>query len=398
MTAPSLMQKLKATLGFGDEDARAVQALGVKLRPFVPEITRRFYQDLFRDPAARAVFTGGPAQIARQHDVFDQWLVEILAGPYDDAFAEHHLKIGTAHERVGLPPHYMSCGIDLVWHAVVAISEEMGLPDRSAGLAALHRLLMLDLSIMLESYQERFGEQVRTLEREAVQARYLHTEQLAEIGRLATTLAHEIKNPLAGISGAIQIIGDAMEADHPHRPVIGEILGQIRRLDATVRDLLQYSKPAPARSRGFRIDETVERVLTVLRTEPALRKVWIAAEMAPDLPKVLGDEDQIEQMLMNLVLNAADACAGGGSIRIHCSANGSQVLLHVDDSGHGMTPAVSANAFDPFFTTKSKGTGLGLSICRRIVDAHHGTITLSSQVGVGTSVSVSLPAETSPAE
>ncbi len=398
MAAPSLIRRLKRTLGFTDEDARAVQSLGSDLRGLVPEVARRFYDDLFRDPAARAVFTGGPTQIARQQRSLCGWLDELLTGPYDDAYADHHLVIGTVHERVGLPPHYMSCGMDLLWRAIVTVAERAELPDRAIRLTSLHKLLMLDLSLMLESYRESFANQVRALEREAIHARHLHTEHLAEIGRLATTLAHEIKNPLAGISGAIQIIGDSLSAKHPHRPIIGEIIGQIRRLDATVRDLLQYSKPSPTRAQSFRIGETVERVLSVLGSEPALRKVPLHADVPATLPRVLADEDQIEQMLMNLVLNAADACTDGGEISIRCHANGQRVHLSIEDTGHGMTPEVAASAFDPFFTTKAKGTGLGLSICRRIVDAHHGTIALSSRVGQGTIVQVCLPADAGESE
>ena len=107
---------------------------------------------------------------------------------------------------------------------------------------------MLDLAVMLESYQESYAEQVRRSERSAVEEKLTRAEHLAEIGQLAASLAHEIKNPLAGISGAIQVFRDTMPHNNPHRPILTEILGQINRLDATVKDLLLYARPLPPKS------------------------------------------------------------------------------------------------------------------------------------------------------
>jgi len=234
---------------------------------------------------------------------------------------------------------------------------------------------------------------VRATERSAVEEKLTRAEHLAEIGQLAASLAHEIKNPLAGISGAIQVMRDAMEPGNPHHPIVTEILGQIRRLDATVKDLLQYARPMPPRATRFRIGDAVTRVLTVLREEPALHGVSIEHDSAGGDTIVRADDAQIEQLLMNLLINAAHASNPGNTIRLEAERHGRFVRLRVADQGAGMTPAVRDQAFEAFFTTKAKGTGLGLSICRRIVEEHGGRIRLESEPGQGTIVTVDLPVE-----
>jgi signal transduction histidine kinase len=282
-------------------------------------------------------------------------------------------------------------GIELVWQALEERIRSAGVPDAHAKLRSLHKLLIVEFAVMLESYKDTYSEQVRTFERQAVEEKLTRAEHLAEIGQLAASLAHEIKNPLAGISGAIQIIRDAMKPDDPHQPIVSEILGQINRLDATVKDLLHYARPTPPQFTRVPFDDVVTRVLTILRQEPALQRVRIKyGKLTPDTA-LYGDAAQIEQLLINLILNAAHASDNGGLIHLGIADNGDEVSLTVTDEGRGMTPEVRARAFEPFFTTKAKGTGLGLSICRRIVETHGGDIELESDVGHGTTVTVRLP-------
>lgn len=216
-------------------------------------------------------------------------------------------------------------------------------------------------------------------------------EQLASIGQLAASLAHEIKNPLAGIAGAVQIIGQAMRADDPHRAVVDEILKQVHRLDNAVQDLLIYARPKPPKLTLCRFAPAVLATLQLLRQEPAVRKVRVRFEGPPDGPEVWLDEHQLQQVVTNIVLNAAQACEAGGRIDITVGGDDRRARLTVRDSGRGMTPEVAARAFEPFFTTKAKGTGLGLPICRKIVEAHGGSISLQSRLAEGTTVVVEFP-------
>ena len=234
-------------------------------------------------------------------------------------------------------------------------------------------------------------EQVRANERNAVHARLTQTEHLARIGRLAASLAHEIKNPLAGISGAIQVIRDAMEPEAPHRPILAEILRQINRLDQTVKDLLVYGRPVPPRFGPCNLDRVIERLMTILKREPEMQRVRFEHQNDHrPLPAIEADENQIEQLLMNLVLNAANASEDGGLVTLKTKPTATGVQLVIEDHGHGMTEETARRALEPFFTTKSRGTGLGLPICRRIIEMHGGSLTIHSTIAEGTTVALQL--------
>jgi signal transduction histidine kinase len=237
---------------------------------------------------------------------------------------------------------------------------------------------------------------VRTEERNMAEEKLTRAEHLAEIGQLAASLAHEIKNPLAGISGAIQVIRDAMAPDDPQRGIIREILGQIDRLDAAVRDLLIYSRPRPPALVPCDLSAILMRVVSFMRDAPALRRVRVRCITAPDLPRVAADEGQITQLIINLLDNAAHASEEKGAVELRLESDGAEVSLRVRDRGQGMEPAVRDRVFEPFYTTKARGTGLGLPICRKIVEAHGGRIELDSQPGAGTEVTVRLPARVNP--
>jgi len=382
---------MKRQVGLSDADGAAMRQLAPHIDTLVPRLVGRFYDQILSDPDAAAVFTGGEAQLSRQREVLGAWIRRVLEGQFREEDYEASLRIGEAHVRVGLAQHYMVVGVELIWQELRRALAELDLVDARAVEVASHRLLMLELATMLESYKEYYAADVRSKERSAVEEKLTRAEHLAEIGQLAASLAHEIKNPLAGISGAIQIMREAMDQDDPHRPIATEILGQVKRLDATVKDLLQYARPLPPRLRRVDLDAVVTRVLSVLREEPALRRVRIQCSDPSDDHAIRGDEGQLEQLLMNLIINAAHASDDDGSIDVALEQANGLMRLIVQDYGEGMTKETRAQAFDAFFTTKAKGTGLGLSICRRIVEAHGGGMELDSEPGRGTRVVVTLP-------
>lgn len=385
------LEALRASIGFTAEDADLVRGMAAPLAGALPTVVERFYERLLNDPVARAVFVGGEPQLQRQRLTLRRWLEELLADGVDEEYFRKRYAIGATHAAVGLPQHYMVAGIQHIWQELGREARDRNLDALDDRMGALHRAMFLDLAIMLESYKDSYGTQVRTSERTAMAEKLTRAEHLAEIGQLAASLAHEIKNPLAGISGAIQIIRDGMAGHDPHRPIITEILGQIRRLDDTVKDLLFYARPSPVRSRRFPLEDVIERVLRVLREEPALRSIRINQSTSPGGAWVEADEAQLEQLLINLLINAAHASHDGGIIHVMTGAHDEFARLVVEDSGRGMPPEICARAFEPFFTTKAKGTGLGLAICRRIVDAHGGRIAVQSELGHGTRVTVDLP-------
>ena len=384
-------EEMKRYVDFSDADAANVASLAPYVRPSIPDIVELFYEVLLRSPSARAVFTGGEAQLSRQRIMLTTWLTELFDGIYESEYYDRRLRIGTAHVRVGLPQQFMCLGMEIVWQAVRSIIQNAKLRDSDHKLDSLHKLLTLDLATMLETYKEAYSEKIRIDERSAVEERLTQAEHLAEIGQLAASLAHEIKNPLAGISGAIQVFRDDLAPNDPRQSTITEILGQIHRLDAAVKDLLLYARPTPPRVADVSLADTIRRVLNILAEEPELQHVEVKFDHHAKDIHIYADRGQIEQLLINLFINAAHASHDGGAIRVNVTHLPDRIRLIVADSGRGMSPEVQSRAFEPFFTTKAKGTGLGLSICRRIVETHGGRVFLESALGRGTTVVVDFP-------
>lgn len=384
-------ERLKRFVQFGHDDIANLKGAARYIEPLFPRIIERFYKEVLADPRARLVFTGGEEQLERQRAMLAEWLKDLFSGDYSNAFLEKQDRIGVAHVRGDVPQHYMVVGMEVVWQELVLSARAAGIPGVDDKLRSIHKLLLLDLATMLDSYKERYSEEVRMTERSVVEEKLTRAEHLAEIGQLAASLAHEIKNPLAGISGAIQIIREALAPDHPHQPIVTEILGQIKRLDATVKDLLQYARPTPPQWNAVPLDAVVQRVLSVLQEEPAIQRVNVQVTPPPPSVVVRADDVQIEQLLINLILNAAQASEPGDTVCVSVTDGADRVRLTVSDTGQGMSSNAREHAFEPFFTTKAKGTGLGLSICRRIAETHGGNIRLTSEHGKGTSVTVELP-------
>ncbi|MBI3854718.1 MAG: histidine kinase, partial [Planctomycetes bacterium] len=169
-----------------------------------------------------------------------------------------------------------------------------------------------------------------------------------------------------------------------------EILGQVKRLDGTVRGLLAFSKPATPKKQPLPLREFVDRISRLAGEHDLGRAIRFVQEGPAELT-VPADPVLLEQVLWNLFLNAAEAMKGGGEVRVSWRTAGTAVELVVADSGGGVPPEVLPKLFRPFVTTKTAGTGLGLSLCRKILEAHGGTITISSESGRGTRVTLRLP-------
>jgi signal transduction histidine kinase len=218
-------------------------------------------------------------------------------------------------------------------------------------------------------------------------------EHLATLGEMAAGLAHEIRNPLAGIAGVIEIIGRDLPSTSPARAVVKDVRLEIAQIDRILTDLLETARPhRPHVSRG-NLNTTVEHTVMLVRQQVLSRPIKIELERAPDLPEVEHDSDQIHQVLLNLLLNAVQAIEGGcaGTVRVRVGSREGYATVLVSDTGRGIPAQQLSNIFRPFFTTKGNGTGLGLSLARRIVEEHHGRIEVTSVVGKGSQFEVLLP-------
>jgi hypothetical protein len=212
---------------------------------------------------------------------------------------------------------------------------------------------------------------------------------------LATGLAHEIRNPLAGIAGVIEIIGRDLPPTSPAREMVKDVRIEINQINRILTDLLETARPHPPRMMRSNLNTTVEHAVMLARQQVLSQPIKIELEQAPELPEVEHDSDQIHQVVLNLLLNAVQAIEGAGTVRVEIgSGSGSEddcARVTVSDSGRGIPEQQLPNIFRPFYTTKGNGTGLGLSLVRRIVEEHHGRINVTSAVGEGSKFEVLLP-------
>jgi two-component system sensor histidine kinase PilS (NtrC family) len=219
-------------------------------------------------------------------------------------------------------------------------------------------------------------------------------ERLADLGRVAAGLAHELRNPLASMAGSVELLrGGASLADEDRR-LMDIVLREAGRLDQLVTRFLEYSRPAvPSRTRAD-LARVAGETLEVFSHDPAAARVRIEPARAPT--PAWCDPDQLRQVLWNLLLNAAQAAPREGepvAVRVRCALQpDGGALLEVEDGGPGISPEDLAQVFTPFFTTKARGSGLGLATVQRIIDAHGGSVAAASAPGQGARFTVRLPA------
>lgn len=225
--------------------------------------------------------------------------------------------------------------------------------------------------------------------RKAAEARLRDQAALTQLGEMATMVAHEVRNPLAGISGALHILGDRFPEGSEERMVVADMRERIWALNATLTDLLTYARPHPLQRAAQDLHEIAVAVATNLRADPRFAGIAIEVSGAPVTCHV--DLELLRGLLLNLALNAAQAMPGKGRLAISVASEGDQGVLRVIDNGPGIPEHIRERVFEPFFTTKSRGTGLGLSIVRRVVEQHGGQLSLRVPEGGGTEVRILLP-------
>ena len=226
-------------------------------------------------------------------------------------------------------------------------------------------------------------------------------DRMASIGELASGIAHEIRNPLAGIQGAVQILVEGFPKEDPRTQVTEEIQKQIYKMERLVRDLLNYAKPVPANYLPTDINGLVDKVLSFFVTQRGMPADYrIEKKLVSPLPKTMIDPSSMEQAFLNIILNAQKAMPKGGTFTVSTAApqrkdDGKEVRevqIIFEDTGVGIPAENLPKIFNPFFSTRSDGTGLGLAITKNIVEQHGGRIDVQSRVNVGTKFIITLPA------
>ena len=227
------------------------------------------------------------------------------------------------------------------------------------------------------------------------QLQLLQAEKMASLGKLAAGVAHQLNNPLGGITLYAQIMLEEHQLEPEAREDIGRIIDDAERCRNTVRELLEFARQTRQEIRMNDINHALSRTLFLLENQSLFHNIEIVKELAPDLPKVPSDIQQLNHVFMNIILNAAEAMEGRGQLTVQTSVapGEKEILLRITDTGPGIPKEVLPHIFEPFYTTKEegKGTGLGLSMAYGIIENHEGGIEARSAPGEGTTFTIRLP-------
>ena len=234
-------------------------------------------------------------------------------------------------------------------------------------------------------------------ERKRTEETLQRAEHLRTTGELAAGLAHEIKNPLAGIKVTMETLAGEPYITQEDRNVLFKVIDEIKRIDGLLKGLLNFARPPKPQFMATDVNAVLDAAAQmVLQNRPTSigdsRTIILVKDLAQDLPEIIADPMQLRQVFMNLLMNAVDAMAAGGTVRLKTSFDETlcAITVVITDTGKGMDAAVLEKIFQPFFTTKSGGTGLGLAISKRLIEEQGGRIAIESSVGRGTAFSMTL--------
>jgi two-component system sensor kinase FixL len=269
---------------------------------------------------------------------------------------------------------------------IIGIGREVTGRRRDGTVFPLH----LSVGEMVVGGERKFTGMLHDLsQRKQLEDQLREKTALARLGEMAAVIAHEVKNPLAGIRGAIQVIGGRMPSGTQDALMMKEIVSRIDALDEMVKDLLLFARPPEPRRAPTDVVPIVATAAHLLSRDPALHQIEIQVEgSAPPVP---ADAEMLKIVFQNLLVNAAHAMEGRGRIRVGVAAVDSTCQIIVADTGPGIPPEIRDKIFTPFFTTKSRGSGLGLPTAKRLIDAHDGQILIDCPPTGGTRVLVQLP-------
>jgi two-component system NtrC family sensor kinase len=228
------------------------------------------------------------------------------------------------------------------------------------------------------------------------QEQLLQSEKLAAMGRLTSQIAHELNNPLYGIMNTLELLKTEIPADNKRRKILDMALSEIIRLSDLLRKMLSFSKPDQEERHPVDINPVLDEILLLHEKQLKENDINIAATYAKELGLINASKNQLRQVFLNMVANARDAMPNGGTLSVTTSGDNDNVLIEITDTGTGIREEHLDKIFDSFFTTKGevKGVGLGLSVCYGFIEDHGGNIEVKSQVGEGTTFTITLPVRT----
>ena len=390
-----------------------------RLRPAVEEraggFVEEFYRHLLSFEETRTLLRD-PVVRKRLLDAQARYVVSLVSDSIDEEYVETRFQIGLVHERIGLDPTWYLGAYSLYQAELDRVAvEQLANEPRALAQArsALSKRVLLDIQIAMESYIVKSEEGLDSLNRELAAAgrglarevdeqraealratdRARAAEQLASIGTLAAGLAHEIGTPMGVIRGHAELLEPKVD-DDKSRWRLRTIIEQIDRITNIMQALLNLARPRAPHHEEVDLAAVVELATSFL--EEKLRRRNIAVEThAESLPPISGDAEKLQQLFLNLILNAIDAMPDGGRLQLRLDVSDSHhVVVDVEDDGTGISPEDLQRIFDPFVTSKEsgRGSGLGLVVAHGIAVDHGGDIEVESELGRGTRFRVQLPA------
>ena len=274
---------------------------------------------------------------------------------------------------------------DMLLSAVARAAEKKRLTDDK-------RRLEHEIKQYAEELERRVDQ--RTAELIETHKRLVHQERIAALGRAAAQVAHEVKNPLAGLLlYALHLKSKAANFSQSEAALVDKIVNTINHLNSRVEQILGFARPVNLKLRSGDLSQIVTDVLELVRPQLLANKVEVSLSLVQQPASVMLDESSLRGALMNLLLNAIAAMPDGGKLTINVTGIDEMLRLEITDTGQGMAEEVAKKVFEPFYTTKEHGLGLGMPYAKKIIEQHGGTISLNSQVGEGTRIQIELPKE-----
>jgi two-component system sensor histidine kinase HydH len=382
----TFLEDVRAYVGFDDDASAALREAHPMVAPHFGAIIDDFYDTIDAHPGARAAITGGEAQIQRLKRSLLQWIDEMFRGPHDEAYFERRSRIGRVHVQISLPQMYMFGAMDRIRVRSLDVLRAASLVEPIASrrmITALHQILDIELAIMLETY------------REDLMAKNSTAERLATIGQFAAGIGHELRNPLGVVESSAFLVSRRLEQLQISDPSLSrhmeKIATEVRRSTKTINDLLELARSKPLKRRPTEASEFISQAVVAAHL-PLGVDVQVSAPPGTTLDI---DPDQLARVVTNLLINASQAMGGAGSIRVEARREGTKSIVVVRDDGPGIPSELRGRIFEALFTTKAKGNGLGLALCRRIAEAHAGTVTLDPSER-GATFEIAIPDEPSP--
>jgi len=361
MSPFSVFHELQDYVGFGPADQVILRALHPGLAPDFLAVSELFYARILEYPAAREVLERGESSVGQLKHSLVAWMDGLFQGPWDDSYVERRARIGRVHVRIGLPQHYMFGAMNVLRRELSArISNllEPTSPEHQLAQNALSRMLDLELAIMLQTY------------REDLEAQKARTERMATFGQVVASIGHELRNPLGVAESSVFLLEKRVGTDPGAKKHLLRISEQIANAIGIINALLDLVRDRPIDPQSLTLSEILARAVDLVP-----RPAGIRFEVGPlDGLRVLGDAAQLRQLFVNLLQNAVEACSETGVVTVEGRSVGGEVEISVEDTGHGVDPAVKSRLFEPLTSTKPRGVGLGLALVKRIADRHRGTI------------------------